>query len=54
MKKIYMTPVARIVEIHVENELLSVSFNGEQPEEGNGEDLNSNRREFGGGLWDDM
>lgn len=53
MKKTYFTPVARIVEIHVENELLSVSFNGEQPEEGDGEDLNSNRRGLGG-MWDDM
>lgn len=56
MKKNYMTPVARIIEMHVESDLLTASFNGKTPEEGDGSDLNSNRREgfFGGGMWDNM
>lgn len=55
MKKNYKTPVARIIEMHVESDLLTASFNGETPGEGDGTDLNSNRRQgFGGGMWDEM
>lgn len=68
MKKVYLTPNARIITLHEESALLTGSISGTgdgdkseglgggSTDETWGGEFDSNRREgfFGGGMWDNM
>lgn len=59
MKKIYTTPVAKVIELDGEDLIAtSVTGNGEGIEyggEGSGMEADSHRRDFfAGGMWDNM
>lgn len=46
MKKTYITPAFETVQMVVESSLMTVSINGSTTTPGNGEDMNSNGRDF--------
>lgn len=59
MKKIYIAPIVKTIDLCEESPLLADSLTGNDEGigyggEGENMEADSHRREFGGGLWDDM